>query len=526
VNSAKSCHDVCIVGCGPVGAGAAILLARAGLRVVVLDRSTAVYDLPRAVLLDGETVRAFQRVGLGDQIDALLQPWREGDAAVFTDSAHKPLFGIEMLPEGSNGWRDGAFFDQPEFEGRLREMMIDEPNVDARFAHEVIGIAQDDAGVTVTATDLAGGRETKVEARYVLACDGASSFVRRRLGIAWHSLGYDHDWLVIDIEMLPGAELPNVTMQVCDPARLTTYICGKDPFRRWEFRLLPDETREAMVAEDNVRSMLAPWIAPEHYRLRRAAVYQFHAATAERWRDRRIFLTGDAAHQTPPFLGQGMNAGFRDVINLAWKLRMVLSGAAPESLLDSYELERDGHAHELVDWAVAVGRLMDALADAEAGCASGPPPDDLMRSGYGQGRTAPPLRCGLVTADQVSDAGVTGYLFNQPTVKAPDGHTAMLDEILGPGFAVVVRDAGALALGESNRAWLEGIDARVVDLSGLELVSGHWDRLFGAHAAAVVRPDRYVFGVTDDRHSLDDLVTNLRTHFGDAQPSAAHGEHL
>lgn len=515
MNTAQSRSDVCIIGCGPVGAGAAILMARAGLRVVVLDRSTAVYDLPRAVLLDGETVRAFQRVGLGDEIHALLQPWREGDAANFTDSTHKTLFGIEMPPEGSNGWRDGAFFDQPEFEGRLRELMQAERNVDARFAHEVTGLVQHEGGVTVTATDLASGRETTVEASYVLACDGASSFVRRSLGIAWHSLGYDHDWLVIDVEMLAGAELPMQTMQVCDPARLTTYICGKDPFRRWEFRLLPGETREGMVAEANVRAMLAPWIAPEHYRLRRAAVYQFHAATAERWRDGRIFLAGDAAHQTPPFLGQGMNAGFRDVINLAWKLRLVLAGEAPESLLDSYELERDGHAHELVDWAVAVGRLMDALADAEAGRASGPPPDDLMRSGYGQGRTAPPLRHGLVTADQVSDSGVTGYLFNQPTVRTADGRTAMLDEFLGHGFAVVGRDTGALALGESNRAWLEGIDARIVDLSTLELVSGHWDRLFGAHAAAVVRPDRYVFGVSDDRHSLDDLITNLRTHFGD-----------
>ncbi|MFN2427577.1 MAG: bifunctional 3-(3-hydroxy-phenyl)propionate/3-hydroxycinnamic acid hydroxylase [Candidatus Binatia bacterium] len=506
--TAPRTHDVVIVGCGPVGAGAAILLARAGLRVVIVDRSLAVYELPRAVFLDGETVRAFQRIGLGEEIARLLQPWRAGEAAYFTDSKRNAHFGVEMPRYGVNGWRDGAFFDQPEFEARLRELMALEPNVEALLGHEVTSIGQDAQEVTVTATDLATGQVRELRSRYAVACDGASSFVRRSLGIAWHSLGYDHDWLVVDIVAKDPADLPSVTMQVCDPARLVTYICGKDPFRRWEFRLLPGETREEMMSPARVEQLLSRWIPASRYVLRRSAVYQFHAATAERWRDGRIFLAGDAAHQTPPFLGQGLNAGFRDVVNLAWKIQMVASGAAPESLLDSYEEERDPHAHELVDWAVAVGRLMDAMADAEAGRALGPPPDDLMRSGYGQGRTTPPLRRGLVTTEQVSDLGVTGYLFNQPTVAAQGG-PLMFDEILGPGFAVVGRDASALAMSKESAGRLESLGARIVDISAYELVAGCWDRLFAAHGAAIVRPDRYVFGVTDETHSLDALVLSL-----------------
>src|SRR3569832_207746 len=150
--------DVLIAGCGPVGAGAAILLARAGLRVGIFDRSTSIYDLPRAVLLDGETVRAFQRVGLAAPIDAVLQPWREGDAALFADSQPRELFGLQMPPEGANGWRDGAFFDQPELEARLRELMLAEPKVRARLGHEVTALAEDSDGVTLTATDLASAR--------------------------------------------------------------------------------------------------------------------------------------------------------------------------------------------------------------------------------------------------------------------------------------------------------------------------------------------------------------------------------
>ena len=517
----NSMYDVSIVGCGPVGAGAAILLAREGLRVVVVERSPVVYDLPRAVYLDGETVRAFQRIGLAEEIEAVLQPWREGDAAWFTDSQRQQRFGLEMPPRGANGWRDGAFFDQPEFENRLRDMLRREPNVELRLGHEVKSFSQDSRGVTLHTAKVDGGAKAEIRSTWTIACDGASSFVRRTLGIPWQSLGYDHDWLVVDVVTDHIGDLPPVTMQVCDPARLTTYICGKDPYRRWEFRLLPGETREEMSKPERVMQLIDPWIARDRYEIRRAVVYQFHAATAGRWRKGRIFLAGDAAHQTPPFLGQGLNAGFRDVVNLAWKLPLVKAGHAPDSLLDTYEAERNAHAHEIVDWAVNVGKLMDALADLEAGRLEGAPPDDLMRSGYGQGRTAPPLREGLVVEDQVSDAGVTGYMINQPTVADASGREALMDEWAGRGWIVIGRDTASLAMGDDSRAKLRRLGAGTIDLSKYRLVAGDWDRLFASHGAAIVRPDRYVFGVTDATHSLDDLVRILDAKWNQATAKAA-----
>jgi 3-(3-hydroxy-phenyl)propionate hydroxylase/flavoprotein hydroxylase len=342
----------------------------------------------------------------------------------------------------------------------------------------------------------------------VLGCDGASSFVRRAVGIDWQSLGYDQDWLVVDITQGPGAELPLVTMQVCDPARLATYVCVKDPNRRWEFQLLDGETREEMQRPEKIQELLQPWLGPEHYKIRRSAVYQFHAATAGRWQEGRIFLAGDAAHQTPPFLGQGLNTGFRDAVNLGWKIPLVHAGICERRLLESYAAERDAHARDLVEWAVAVGRLMETLAAREAG-EPDPHASTDASAGYGQGRTVPPLRDGVLMGPQTGGDHPVGGMLRQPTVRRPDGSECRLDELLGPGFALVGRKESDLQLGPEARAILRRIGGRTLSLEGLEVSRGEADQLFDAHSAAVVRPDRYIFGVVDENWNLDQLLLEL-----------------
>jgi 3-(3-hydroxy-phenyl)propionate hydroxylase len=459
------------------------------------------------VNIDGEILRAFQRLGHGETIAALTQPPRVRDEVAFTNSKREPYFTAAFPRIGHNGFRDMAFFDQPELEVKIRELIEAQGKVELRLGHEVTAIDARDDGVRLETRSVATGETAALEAAYLIGCDGASSFVREALGIEWQSLGYDQDWLVIDIVVDDPDDLPILTMQVCDPARLTTYVCVKDPNRRWEFQLQPGETREEMLRPERIRSLLDDWLAADRYWLRRKAVYQFHAATAEHWREGRVFLAGDAAHQTPPFLGQGLNAGFRDVVNLAWKLPWVLDGTCDDALLDTYAAERDGHARDLVDWAVAIGKLMENFAAGEAGR---PPPHETdPSSGYGQGRAAPPLHGGVITVEQVGD-GSTGYLLRQPTVRPPGGEPCRLDELLGRGFAVVARDDAAFAeLGDESRRTLERIGARLVSLEGVEVVEGELDRLFETSPCAIVRPDRYVMGVVDDAWPLDRLVGSL-----------------
>lgn len=507
-------YDVAIVGLGPVGAVAAIFLAYAGLRVVAIERDAEVYRLPRAVTMDGEIVRGFQGLGLHSEVAPLLQPCRPGESVGFANSKREYLFSQELNDFGSNGHQGFNMFDQPELEGYFRRKALAAEEVTGHIGFEVTEVRQDGGSVSLTATALDGGETLALSARYLIGCDGAASFVRKEVvGSGWRDLGYDHDWLVVDITVKPGHHLDHRTMQVCDPDRLATYVCTKDPYRRWEFKLNPGETWQEMQVPERIHSLIDPWTPRGTYSIRRAAVYQFHAAVADTWRRGRIFIAGDAAHQTPPFLGQGMNAGMRDVINLAWKLPLVLSGAAADSLLDTYQAEREAHAEDLVDWAVAIGQLMEHMAAVEAAVRSGQPPPQVppeqQSSGYGQGREMPPLRDGVVMTDQVGGDGAAGHLFNQPLVAAGNGAEFRLDDRLGPGFAVVARSAADLDVSPASAAVLDRLQARRVTLEGLAVRRGHIDQLFDHAAAAIVRPDRYVFGHTDAATGLDDLIAAL-----------------
>lgn len=499
--------DVAIVGMGPVGAAAALFLAHEGLNVVVFEKGNEVYQLPRAVALDGEIVRAFQKIGLGDELNTILQQVRPGERAGFTNSKREWLFGQELVPFGRNGWQPISMFDQPQLEQFIRGALSNCYNCAIYLGEAVREF--NDLGNKVEITSSA----RTISADWLIACDGAASHTRKQLNIGWQDLGYDHEWLVVDVTLNPGAELQPETLQVCDPERLVTYVGTIDPFRRWEFKLKDGETAEDLLQDTVIEQLIEPWLSPDQYTLRRKAVYQFHAATADQWRVGRVFLAGDAAHQTPPFLGQGLNAGMRDIVNLSWKLGLVQRGVCQESLLDTYEAERSPHAQDLVEWAVSLGQLMEHLAATEAAQTLGQPAPELppqkQASGYGQGREAPPLRRGAITLDQVSNEGSTGYLFCQPIIETPTG-SDKLDSKLGSGFALVSR-TGFPPLSEQSQNILAALNIELVCLSNVKTKQGHFDPLFEQADAAVIRPDRYVFGHTSDQLTVDDLLENLAT---------------
>jgi 3-(3-hydroxy-phenyl)propionate hydroxylase len=518
--------DIAIVGYGPVGATAAALLGGQGIQVAVIERMAGIYDKPRAITADHEVMRVMQFAGIGGGLGAHIRP-HPGTQYLGVDG--KIIKQTDVIPPPYPlGWPTGVHFIQPEYEAMLRTAVARHDNVEVLLSHELLGLSETDDRILLDVRDIASGEARAVETRYLLACDGANSFVRKRLAIGYEDLAFDEWWVVVDAWERRPTSFPAMNTQYCWPSRPATAVTGPRDLRRWELKILPHERPEEFHDQARVRDVLKDFIEIDAIELWRSAVYRFHALVADQWRRGRIFLLGDCAHQMPPFLGQGMCAGIRDAANLIWKLLLVEKAGASPALLDSYQEERKAHVKNVAEQAKKLGLIIGELDPAAAKAR-----DARLRAERAQRggdparhRLIPPLSGGLIDCDERGrPRGAAGMLFPQPTVATPDGRTALLDDVLPPVFLVVARAIDDLSeLSESDIAILRRLGALkvvlrtshdsevaapdVIVLAAKDELLENWLDEIDA-MAAVVRPDRYVYGVAHDRLELRRLLAQL-----------------
>ena len=519
-------YDVAIVGYGPVGAVFANLLAKRGLKVAVVERTADIYDKPRAITLDHEALRVFQAIGLADYMDGAIAP-HNGTHFIGVDGDIIKAFD-PMPPPYPLGWIPNATFVQPDAEKALREKLSGYEDADVFLSATGVSLMQDQTSVSLSARRN-DGSEFTLRARYLVGCDGANSFVRKQIGAGLEDLAFDEWWAVVDTLTSDPAKRPAKAFQYCWPARPGTFVPGPGNLRRWEIKLLPGEDPEAGGTPDSIARLLGGFTDISDLTIWRSAVYRFHALLGQSWRDRRVLLMGDAVHQTPPFLGQGLCAGIRDAANLAWKLALVLRGDADETLLDTYEIERKPHVRAVVaaakefgtiigelDPAAAAARDARLLADLESGKA------ETVRQKF-----IPDLVSGLIGGE----AKLAGRLFVQPHVRAPDGRIVRLDDLLPPEFVLATTPEAIDWLSDASRAaWQRLGGAQVIIAAPGEsarhngvLSVAEADGLFtgwmrqNAVAAVIVRPDRYVYGAAANAGELNMLIGHLLQNLGAGQ---------
>jgi 3-(3-hydroxy-phenyl)propionate hydroxylase len=512
-------YDVLIVGYGPVGATLAGLLARRGLRIAVLDQEAGVYDKPRAITLDHEVMRIFQACGVADAVARFTAP-HPGTHYLGVDRDVIRIYDPQPPPYPL-GWVPSTTFVQPDVEAVLRDGVARSGNADVLLATQAVALTAHADGVDVTVRAADGAAERVLSARYVVGCDGANSFVRRALGIGHRDLAFDEWWMVVDVRLSRPADLPAKCIQYCWPERPATMILGPGNLRRWEIKLLPGERPEDFGTRENVARQLARFVDPDAIEIWRSAVYRFHALVADRWRAGRIFLAGDACHQTPPFMGQGMCAGIRDAANLAWKLVLALRAGASDALLDTYAQERKPHVEALINFAIRAGEVIGELDVAKAR-ARDAAMLELLRSGKAETirqRYIPNLTTGVLDA---ASGGLAGTLFVQPRVGG-EGEGALLDDVVGPNFLLATRseEAQAWLTPPALDLWRRLGGERIVigagaagDAGGIRRLAergslfADWMAAQGA-AAVVARPDRYVYGIARDANELNRLIEGL-----------------
>jgi 3-(3-hydroxy-phenyl)propionate hydroxylase len=476
--------DVLIVGAGPTGVTLGLLLARNGVRTLVIDKEAEIYPLPRAAHIDHETMRTFQSLGVAD---AIAETSRLSSAYEFLTARGDILMRFDDLDRpGPGGWPVSNMIHQPSVEIALRTAAREQAGFDLKTGWRFVSFADRDDGVQTIVQTPDG--QVAVASQFLVGADGARSPVREYTGIALDDLNFDEEWLVIDVLVHDAERLPKVNLQICDPERPTTCVLMGSGRHRWEFMLKPGETAEQVLDDTVIAGLLKPWNVDGAVTLERKVVYRFNARLAKDWKKGPVLLAGDAAHLTPPFAGQGLCAGIRDAANLAWKLAVVLHGKASPALLDTYQTERDAHARSYIELAIMMGRTV-CIADREAAAqrdaqmlaarAGGAPSPDVA--------AVPAFSAGCILEDA---AGAGGYF-----PQFVSGAAGRMDDVLGSGAWLITRRALAC------RA-----DMRVATLDEPDLASyradvASWLDRHDAEAV-LVRPDRYVFGAGESQSLL------------------------
>jgi 3-(3-hydroxy-phenyl)propionate hydroxylase len=492
--------SVVVIGAGPTGVAAATLLAQYGVECLVLERWSQVYPQPRAVHMDDEIVRIVARLGIADEFAAISRPalglrLLDGSMRVLAEFCRDTALGC-------NGFPQANMFDQPELETLLRSNLEQYPGVEVRVDVEVTDVIDDGHGVRVTYVDRTDGTEHVVEADYVLGCDGANSITRNRIGSHMKDLGCEQRWLVADVATSAELDQWDGVHQVCDPVRAGTYMRIGATRYRWEFRLLDTETAADFDSLDTLAPLIEPWVSHvpcDELDLVRVTEYTFRAQLAESWSLGRVFLLGDAAHLTPPFIGQGLGAGLRDAANLAWKLAGVLRGTLPAQVLDTYQQERKPHAHNMIRLALGVGRSMTAGGEFGNALRRAVLPMLLRSRGLGakimDGKT-PALHRSALVHKSLAPRRLAGSLCPNPVIDGGE----RLDTVLGNGFALVT----TVMPSPEVRDRIERCGA-VLHVAAPDTDLARWLR-HGRASGALVRPDRTVMRAGSDLGVLCDAL--------------------
>ena len=514
-------YDVAIVGYGPVGQTLATLLGRSGHRVAVIEKWPTFYPMPRAVHFDDEIARILQNIGLRPDDSTAIEPY--DDMYAWRNADRENLQLVDWTGIKPTGWHTANFFAQPLFEPQLDAIARQQPTVSFQRGWEVVAVEDDnpDTPVTLVLEGSDGlqrnGDRRSLTAEYVIGADGANSFIRNAMGSPMHDLGFFFDWLIVDLMLNEPRVFDPPAWQLCDPARPTTIVPGGPGRRRWEFLRLPHEDIKDLNRMERAWELLEPWdVTPANATVERHTVYTFQAKWAETWRRGRLMIAGDAAHLMPPFAGQGMCAGLRDAMNLAWKLSLVLRGKAAETVLDSYGPERAPHVRAFIDFSIALGQVICITDPAEAAArdarmlaemrdpsaAPAPPPSPRLGPGI--------LRAGDPTAGEMSI---------QPQITGPAGQ-GLLDDIVGAG--VLVLGSTSLEVSDSRHAALADVGIAVAAI-GVDPAADVIVDASGAYAAwlaeleadaVLVRPDFAVFGTARGADDIADLVDEYLAQLG------------
>ena len=469
--------DVVIVGLGPTGGTLANLLAINNLSILILEKEASLYNLPRAVHFDDEVMRVFQTIGISYSLSKKLII---NKGTKFLDENGKLLLDWprpKIITE--NGWYPSYRFHQPDLERSLRYKLKKFDKVVSLQNCEVFKTVNKKNFTEVHYKNTKINKIDSIRSKYIIGCDGANSFIRNEMKTELENLGFEQRWAVIDLILkTKNVNLPDRTIQYCNAKRPATYCRNVGRRRRWEIALKDNESSKTFFDEKRLWKFLSKWVSPDEVEIERKTVYTFQSAIAKSWREGRMFLVGDAAHLTPPFMGQGMCAGIRDASNLAWKISICCKKGHSENLLNSYQSERSSNVRDYINTAMKMGELLNSIGGSEVSDTVFVQPDGTIK----MNTIKPQLGKGLGECEDIN----RGKIF--PSFKSDFGRD--IDNIFACDPILITNK-------KINKKELRIKSYDCSDIPGMEVIL----KKFKTNTL-IIRPDRFILASTQKNDLL------------------------
>ncbi len=504
LNQLEDSYDIVIAGFGPVGQLCSNLLNKYGLKIGVVEPNFDIYSEPRAISIDDEIQRIISSLGLWDS---------------FKDTRSVPDFADLIFPNGkvvlrgpvtstSNGFPFVSTIYQPHLERILKTNLNKSKNTDLILGHEVINFKEQGELIDISIKSLSDNKLLKIKTKYLFACDGSESFIRNKLKIDLIDLKYNKEWLVVDINLQDSYELEKVVRYICDPERPTIFTTLTEDWIRLEFQLLAGESGKEIINENKYIKFISQLLTDKKYQIERTYIYRYRGNFTKELRRKNIFLLGDAAHQIPPFAGQGLSSGLRDASNLCWKLAHVINNQFSDEILDTYQTERMDDVKNSIDSSIALGKLIDSLSVAfknNTPLEEAIPPEAREQAYGKKSLTGQSISRGLFTR-LVKDNNI-----GKPIPMAQFSNkidNISIDDLLDSRFAIISSKDSKDLLNEEALSSYKAINAVFIDISKYNFINTKFEELVDI-GDMIVRPDKLIYGITSNEVTLQSLSDEL-----------------
>ncbi|RCL35993.1 MAG: bifunctional 3-(3-hydroxy-phenyl)propionate/3-hydroxycinnamic acid hydroxylase [SAR86 cluster bacterium] len=509
-------YDIAIIGYGPVGAITANLFAKQGFTIALIEPKLDIWDIPRAVHFDGQTQRIFQSMGIMDEVSKIIHPMtgitflnNKGQEIVYFGTEHKAP---------PNGYNESVFFNQPIFEKLLRDRASEYTNIDFMLGNKLTKIVSKENKNNLEIINTDTNETDSLSCEYLLGCDGANSFVRKYLNIESHDYKCDENWIVADYLVDKKYKVNSDRYQICDYKRPTTIVPVVGQHVRWEFKINHDDDLDHLENEDNIRSMMKPhlWrINPDiplsSGKLLRSKAYTYHGVLAKNFKYNNCFLLGDAAHQMPPFLGQGLCQGIKDAYNLCWRLTGVRNNVMNTKILEMYSLERKGVVDFTIRNAIKQGDIIGSqdrfkayIRDIYLNISKYIPKLlDNLRIAYSWR-----IKKGNIDTDLFPNKA-NGVIIPHPSL-ALKKDNKLFDEYIGNNFGLLVFDNSINIVNEIKKLSSSSIFGKNIfhidetNEFNKDKKIFKWSKVNNI-SAAIIRPDKHIYGCVDNTNIINDI---------------------